>query len=363
MVAMKPIVEELTKLQTEVEQAMAKLDLASDKKKLSELEAQMAEADFWGNPEEAEVITKQAAQLRSYVGLWESLLEEISTTQELAELATSDEENDYKHLVEGLQKRAEQALVAVKLSDPHDKLPAIMQLSAGVGGTDAADWTQMLEAMYVRYGEKNGYDVEVLEESPGEEAGIKSATLRFSGPFAYGKLKAEKGSHRLVRLSPFNSQSLRQTSFALVDVIPEIPAAEAELNEKDLKIDTYRSSGHGGQSVNTTDSAVRITHIPTGLTVSIQNERSQLKNKQRALSILASRLSELVREQHLENISELRGNVKSADWGSQIRSYVLHPYQKVKDHRTRYETADTQGVLNGDVEPFIEAYLTNELGN
>lgn len=360
---MKPIIEQLIKLQTEVEQAIAKLDVSSDKQKLAELENRMAEADFWNSPEEAETVTKQAAQLRSYVELWEKLLEEITTARELAELAQPNEEPDYQHLLDSLQKRAEQALVAVKLSDPHDKLPAILQLSAGVGGTDAADWTQMLEAMYVRYGEKNGFSVEILEESPSEEAGLKSATLRFTGPFAYGKLKAEKGSHRLVRLSPFNSQNLRQTSFALVDVIPEIPAAEAELNEKDLKIDTYRSSGHGGQSVNTTDSAVRITHVPTGLTVSIQNERSQLKNKQRALSILASRLSELAREQHLADISDLRGKVKSADWGSQIRSYVLHPYQKVKDHRTGYETADTNGVLNGDIEPFIEAYLTSELGN
>jgi peptide chain release factor 2 len=237
-----------------------------------------------------------------------------------------------------------------------------MQLSAGVGGTDAADWTAMLERMYLRYAEASGLQAEVLDESPAEEAGLKSATIHFSGPFAYGKLQSEKGVHRLVRLSPFNSASLRQTSFALVDVIPEISQTEALIDEKDLKIDTYRSSGNGGQSVNTTDSAVRITHLPTGLVVAIQNERSQLKNKQRALSILASRLAELARQQHLESINELKVSSKSADWGSQIRSYVLHPYQKIKDNRSGYETSDTQGVLDGDLEPLIEAYLSSQVG-
>jgi peptide chain release factor 2 len=219
----------------------------------------------------------------------------------------------------------------------------------------------MLERMYLRYAENYGLITEVLEESPAEEAGIKSATIRLTGPFAFGKLRSEKGVHRLVRLSPFNSDNLRQTSFALVDVIPEIEQTEFVIDEKDLKIDTYRSSGKGGQSVNTTDSAVRVTHLPTGLVVSIQSERSQLKNKQRAMSILASRLAELAREQHQEDISLLKAS-KSADWGSQIRSYVLHPYQKVKDNRSGYETSDTQGVLDGNLEPLIEAYLSSQVG-
>ncbi len=360
---MKPIVEQLTKLQSEVEQAMTKLDLDSDKQKLASLEAEMSESTFWNNPDLAETASKEASQLREYIDGWQNLYDELTTTLELAQLAKPGDETEYDHLLKQLSDRVEQALIAVQLNGPYDKLPAIIQLSAGVGGTDAADWTQMLEKMYLRYAEKSGLNVEILDESPAEEAGIKSATLRFTGPFAYGKLRSEKGSHRLVRQSPFNSDKLRQTSFALVDVIPEIPPQDANLDEKDLKIDTYRSSGHGGQSVNTTDSAVRITHVPTGLVVSIQNERSQLKNKQRAMSILASRLSEMAREQHLASISELRGKVKSADWGSQIRSYVLHPYQKVKDHRTNYETADTAGVLDGNIEPFIEAYLKSQVGS
>lgn len=219
----------------------------------------------------------------------------------------------------------------------------------------------MLMEMYVKYCDKVGLTAELVDVSYGEEAGIKSATLEISGQFAYGKLKSEKGVHRLVRLSPFNADNLRQTSFALVDIIPEIAEAEIKLDEKDLRIDTFRAGGHGGQSVNTTDSAVRITHLPTGITVSIQNERSQLKNKQKALAILASRLSEYAREQNLADISQLRGQLKSADWGSQIRSYVMQPYTKVKDHRTGQETSDVNGVLAGNIEPFIEAYLKTSL--
>ena len=215
--------------------------------------------------------------------------------------------------------------------------------------------------MYIKYANTQGLSVEILDTSYGEEAGIKSTTLLITGQFAYGLLKCEKGVHRLVRLSPFNSDNLRQTSFALVDVVPQIDDKSINLSEKDLRIDVYRAGGHGGQSVNTTDSAVRITHLPTGVTVSIQNERSQLKNKATALSILSARLAELARAQKLDDIYKLRGKVSSADWGAQIRSYVLHPYTKVKDHRTSFESSDTSGVLNGDIEPFIEAYLNMNL--
>ncbi len=239
----------------------------------------------------------------------------------------------------------------------------LVTLSAGAGGTDAQDWTGMLYRMYSRYCEKVGFKYELIDESTGEEAGLKSASLHIRGPFAYGKLKSEHGVHRLVRLSPYNSDNLRQTSFAKVEIAPKIDKPdELEIDEKDLKIDVYRSGGHGGQSVNTTDSAVRITHLPTGLVVAIQNERSQLQNRETAMGILRSRLAQLTIEQHASQLSELKGPNQSAEWGNQIRSYVLHPYKQVKDLRSRYETSDAQNVLDGDLDPFIEAYLDKTLG-
>lgn len=358
---MKPTIDILSLLLTEVRAAKDQLKLADERARLSVLDEQIAEPDFWSDAETAQRVSQDAAQLRNYLEDWESLEDELKTNLELAEMSDESQVEEFRGLTQDLETRVQAAMIAVKLSGRHDKLPAIVQISAGVGGTDAQDWAEMLLTMYTRAAEKLGLKAELVDISRGEEAGIKSATLELTGPFAFGKLKSEKGVHRLVRLSPFNSDNLRQTSFALVDVVPEIPMEEIELDEKDLRVDVYRSGGHGGQSVNTTDSAVRITHIPTGTVVAIQNERSQLKNKQKAMSILAARLAELAREQHLESVAELRGQVKSADWGAQIRSYVLHPYQKVKDHRTDYETSDTEGVLSGEIEPFIEAYLTKNL--
>lgn len=357
---MKQLIEKLNTAQNHIEGAVRKLNLDDDKKHLATLEEEMSSADLWNDPNKAEQISKEASNLKSYINDWDGLLDDIKTTKELIESDSEGSEAEYLAIVDDLVKKSERLMMTVKLNGEHDKSPAILQLSAGVGGTDAADWTAMLERMYLRYAEKEGLTAEILEESPSEEAGIKSATIRISGPFAFGKLKSEKGVHRLVRLSPFNSDNLRQTSFALVDVLPEIEESKIQLDESDLKIDTYRSSGKGGQSVNTTDSAVRITHVPTGIVVAIQNERSQLKNKQRAMSILASRLAELSREQHMEDISQLKAT-KSADWGSQIRSYVLHPYQKIKDNRSGFETSDTQGVLDGNLEPIIEAYLSSQV--
>ncbi len=359
---MKQFISKLSNMLEAVTLAMHQLGLDDDRRTLSQLETQMLESDFWSNPDSAEVITRQAAELRRYIDTWQTLAEDLSLTLELIEIEADDSaEAQFASTVADLEKRYDELMIATKLNGEFDKNPALVQISAGVGGTDAQDWAEMLMTMYIKYANSHNLAVEVLETSYGEEAGIKSATLRISGPFAYGKLLAEKGVHRLVRLSPFNSDNLRQTSFALVDVVPELTDTHIHLDEKDLKIDTYRSSGHGGQSVNTTDSAVRITHLPTGLTVAIQNERSQLKNKQRALSILQSKLAELARSQKLDDISKLRGTVKSADWGAQIRSYVLHPYNKVKDHRTSYETSDTAGVLGGEIEPFIEAYLDQKI--
>ncbi len=360
---MKNIIKQLSELLESVDTAIKQLDIEGEKKLLKNLEEQISEPGFWDDSEKAEKISREAADLKKYLGNWFDIRDELQTTLDLAQMETNNEtaSKEFANVTKLLQERAAQILIAVKLNGEFDKNPAILQLSAGVGGTDAQDWTEMLQQMYIKYANSNGLTVEILDTSFGEEAGIKSTTLRISGPFAYGKLKCEKGVHRLVRLSPYNSDNLRQTSFALVDVIPEIISENIDIDNKDLRIDVYRAGGHGGQSVNTTDSAVRITHLPTGLTVAIQNERSQLKNKQMALKVLYARLLELTREQKIKDIADLRGKVKSADWGSQIRSYVLHPYNKVKDHRTGYETSDTSGVLNGEIEPFIDAYLNKTL--
>jgi peptide chain release factor 2 len=270
--------------------------------------------------------------------------------------------DDLQKQLNGLQKSFDTLKEELKLAGPYDGYDAILSIHAGAGGTDAQDWAAMLQRMYLRYAEKAGLEVTMIDESPGEEAGLKSATFEVSGKFAYGKLKGEHGVHRLVRLSPFNSDNLRQTSFAKVEVMPKIDQEnEIEIDEKDLRVDVYRSGGKGGQSVNTTDSAVRVTHLPTNIVVAIQNERSQLQNKETAMTILRSRLAALQQEQNLEKVSELKGPNLSAEWGNQIRSYVLHPYKQVKDLRSKHESSDPDAVLDGELGPFINAYLESTL--
>jgi peptide chain release factor 2 len=277
--------------------------------------------------------------------------------EELMELGDDSLLPEFEQQVHALEDELAERRRDLLYDQPYDDHNAILRLSAGVGGTDAQDWTEMLERMYLRWAEKSNMQATLVERSTGEEAGIKSAVIEITGPYAYGKLRSEHGVHRLVRLSPFNSDNLRQTSFALVEVLPQIDAPdEVLLDDKDLKIDVYRSGGHGGQSVNTTDSAVRVTHMPTGIVVAIQNERSQLQNKETALKILRSKLAQLQLEQHAANISELQAG-ESANWGSQIRNYVLHPYSLVKDTRTKHENRDVQGVLDGKIDDFIDAYL------
>ncbi len=350
-------------LQGKITDAMERLGVSADETKLAELEQTAAEPDFWSNSAQATVTTQELAALKRHVESWQGLLNEVN---DLVELLQLDDESGTGELADHLGRlEADYGAreLELKLSGHYDKHSAILSIFAGTGGTDAQDWAAMLERMYLRYCERAGFNTEILDRSAGEEAGIKSVTIEVNGPFAFGYLQSEKGVHRLVRLSPFNADNLRQTSFALVDVIPQIdlPAA-VEIDPKDLRIDVFRSGGHGGQSVNTTDSAVRLTHIPTGTVVSIQNERSQLQNKDKAMAVLRSRLALLMAEQHQEQLSEIRGQVSSPDWGQQIRSYVLHPYTKVKDHRTKAETSDTQAVLDGKLDQFIEAYLTSQVG-
>jgi peptide chain release factor 2 len=260
-----------------------------------------------------------------------------------------------------LEHEVERATVEAQLSGPYDARDAVVAISAGVGGTDAADWAEMLMRMYLRWAEEHGYRTEILDQTPGEEAGLKSVSFSVSGPYAYGYLRTERGTHRLVRISPFDFQKRRQTSFALVDPMPTVETdTEVEIRPDDIRIDTYRSAGAGGQNVNKVETAVRITHLPTGIVVACQNERSQLQNRETAMKMLRAKLLEKRILEQEEEQAKLRGQMRAADWGSQIRSYVLHPYTLVKDHRTGVEAGDTQRVLDGDIDRFIEAALSTQ---
>lgn len=325
----------------------------------AELQERMSQPDFWNNPDEATKVSKQHASLSARTEPWQKLWRDINDVIDLISLNDAELADDIEKQLNTVESDYEKLKKELRYGGPYDSHDAILNIYAGAGGTDAQDWAQMLLRMYVRWAEQHNVKVTTINETAGDEAGIKSATIELEGPLVYGKLKGEHGVHRLVRLSPFNADSLRQTSFAKVDVLPKIDQPdEVQLDEKDLKIDVYRAGGHGGQSVNTTDSAVRITHLPTGLSVAIQNERSQLQNKEVAMTILRSRLAQLQMEQHAEQISELKGPNEQAAWGNQIRSYVLHPYKMVKDLRSQTETSDTDGVLNGDIDRFIDTYET-----
>ncbi|CAN5412082.1 peptide chain release factor 2 [soil metagenome] len=340
-----------------IQNACKRVKLPELSGKLDDLKAITADPNFWQDTQKAGATMKEQAALQSRLGPWQRLLKEAQELQEMAELNDESMSSELEQQLVSLQKSFDALKGELKYSQPYDGSSAIISIYAGAGGTDAQDWAQMLLRMYLRWVESHGFEVTTIAESPGEEAGLKSITLEVNGALAYGKLKGEHGVHRLVRLSPFNADSLRQTSFAKVEVIPKIDQPDAlEIDDKDLKIDVYRSGGKGGQSVNTTDSAVRITHVPTGITVAIQNERSQLQNRETAMTIIRSRLIQLQMEQHLEKLADLKGVSQSAEWGNQIRSYVLHPYKMVKDLRTNYETSDTDGVLAGGIDPFIDAY-------
>lgn len=350
-------------LQAFIEAATERIDVDGLLQQKLKLEKEMGKSDFWNDASHAQEVVKQQARLERRIRPWLDLQEDVEDLVEMFDLSDETMRPELESSLTELTARFAKMKEELKFAGPYDGNDVILSIYAGAGGTDAQDWAQMLMRMYVRWAEQNEYDVKTVDEAAGDEAGIKSVTLEISGDFAYGKLKGEHGVHRLVRLSPFNSAASRETSFAKVDILPKVDRPEdLEIDEKDLRIDVYRSGGHGGQSVNTTDSAVRITHIPTGIVVAIQNERSQLQNKETAMTILRSRLIQLQMEQHKERLSELKGPNQSAEWGNQIRSYVLHPYKQVKDLRTKYETSDAEGVLSGNLTPLIDAYLDHSLG-
>lgn len=355
---MQPLKKRSLDLLGQISVTYDQLAIDAKQEELTAIEEQLSDANVWANPERAQILARESATLRGQVEPWQVLKSQISDIVELIDLGDETMLPEFEQQINALEDEYRERRKELLFDGEYDGRGAILKLSSGAGGTDAQDWTEMLERMYLRWAEKSGLTTELVERSTGEMAGIKSATYIVRGAYAYGKLRSEHGVHRLVRLSPFNSDNLRQTSFALVEVMPEIDAPdEVSIADKDLKIDVYRSGGHGGQSVNTTDSAVRVTHIPTGTVVAIQNERSQIQNRETALKILRGKLTQMKLEQHAETLAELRAG-ESASWGAQIRNYVLHPYTMVKDTRTKHENRDVQGVLDGSIDEFIDAYLS-----
>lgn len=334
------------------------------KKQIQEYDIMMEDSNFWNDLHKSKEIVKECKSLKDKVQEFENLENTFKYLDESLEIIKHDEDGEYVNIFKNdfseFKTLFEEMSIKTLLSGEYDKNNAFLTLHAGAGGVDAQDWTEMLLRMYIRWGEANNFLVQVVEEISGDEAGIKGATLKISGEYAYGYLKSEKGIHRLVRISPFNSNGKRQTSFASVEVLPEIEnLEEIKINDGDLKIDTYRASGAGGQHVNKTESAVRITHLKTGIVVQCQTERSQLSNKETAMKMLLSKLIELKDRTHKEKLEDLTGDLKEIGFGSQIRSYTLHPYSLVKDHRINVETSDVLGVLDGKIDIFIKKYIKN----
>jgi peptide chain release factor 2 len=307
-------------------------------------------------------LLKRISSLRNEIEGWRNMERRISDALELAELNDESLDVELSAEAKAIEHEVDQRELRTLLAGEYDDGDALLSINAGAGGTEAQDWASMLQRMYLRWAEQEGYKTEILDLTPGEEAGIKSVTIAVNGSYAFGYLRPEKGVHRLVRLSPFDSAHRRHTSFAQVEVLPQVEDADIEINPNDLKIDTFLSSGAGGQNVQKNQTAVRLTHIPSGLVASSQNERSQTQNRENAMKVLRARLLEVQREEQERELAKLRGEYQKTEWGSQIRSYVLHPYQLVKDHRTDYETGNTQAVLDGDLNGFIEAYLRSRVG-
>jgi len=339
-------------------------DFASQERKLEEYEAQLSAPGFWNNSQNAQRVSKAAAKLRDEVDGWRVFQRRVHDALELGHLNDASLRAELESETTAIEEEVEHRNFNAMLSGKYDDDDAILAIHAGAGGTDSQDWAAMLERMYLRWAEQHGYATEILDRTEGEEAGLKSVTIAVNGKYAFGYLRSEKGVHRLVRLSPFDAAHRRHTSFALLEVLPQVAMddPDVEINPADLKVDVFRSSGAGGQNVQKNSTAIRITHLPTGIVVTCQNERSQTQNREFALRILRARLLEIRQAEKDEEVAVLRGEYTKAEWGSQIRSYVLHPYQMVKDHRTDHETGNTAAVLDGELTEFMEAYLRMNTG-
>lgn len=362
--SLKQTTEAIYKLKSEILQAFDQLKIAAKSKDLGLLDIQVADSSIWNDVEKAQSLIKNANNLRAQIEPWQVLKTQIVDLAVLLdEMADESLEEEFTSQLNGLQDDFNQLKTNLLFNGKYDDHNVILKISAGAGGTEAQDWASMLERMYLRWCEHSNILIELIDRNAGEEAGIKSATYGLSGVNIYGRLRGEHGVHRLVRLSPFNADHLRQTSFALIEILPDIDTPdEITITAEDLKIDVFRAGGHGGQSVNTTDSAVRITHLPTGLVVAIQNERSQLQNREKAMQILRSKLTQMQLEQSAASIGDLKAT-QSASWGDQIRNYVMHPYTLVKDTRTKYEEKDVNAVLDGKIDGFISHYLEWSVSN
>ena len=362
MVELDQMKFELQSYENTLHEVKDSLDLEGKKKRIEELEMEMEAPGFWDDPDSSNRKMKELKNLKDTAELCNKLETQYSDIETLIEMGREEEDPDMVEEIRGeldeFIEELDELRISTLLSGEYDKDNAILKLNAGAGGTESCDWCGMLYRMYTRWAEKKGFSVEVLDYLDGEEAGIKSVTFQVNGENAYGYLKSEKGVHRLVRISPFNAQGKRQTSFVSLDVMPDIEEdLDIEINPEDLRIDTYRSSGAGGQHINKTSSAIRITHLPTGIVVQCQNERSQFQNKDKAMQMLKAKLYLLKQEENAEKLSDIRGEIKDIAWGNQIRSYVLQPYTMVKDHRTNFESGNPSAVLDGDLDGFMNAYL------
>ena len=362
MIELEQLKYTLNSFREPLEDLSGSLALDAKRERIDQLEQSMEAPGFWDNVEESQKVMKEVKSLKKVVEEYEELKTKFEDAETLIDMAEEEEDQELaaeaQDTVDSFQEEYEKLRISTLLTGEYDRNNAILTLHAGAGGTESCDWVSMLYRMYTRWAEKKGYETEVLDYLDGEEAGIKSVTVKIKGENAFGYLRSERGVHRLVRISPFNAAGKRQTSFASCDVMPEIEEdLEVEIADEDIRVDTYRASGAGGQHINKTDSAIRITHIPTGIVVQCQNERSQHKNKDQAMKMLKTKLFLLKEQQHLEKLSDIRGDVSDNGWGSQIRSYVLQPYTMVKDHRTNEESGNPSAVLDGDLDPFMNAYL------